>query len=166
MWKKILTVLTCTALLSSSAFAKDKDAKEAKAEKVTKKEEKAAKKMWLTDFEKAKETAKEKNLPILALFTGSDWCPWCVKLNQEVFVQPEFQKYASKNLVLFIADFPRKNNQTKEQKKQYKELGQKYQIEGFPTVLLLDAEENVIGKTGYQQGGAENYVKHLKKMLK
>ena len=32
--------------------------------------------LWLTDFERAKETARSQKLPILAAFVGSDWCPW------------------------------------------------------------------------------------------
>lgn len=30
---------------------------------------------WNSDFAKAKSVAADKKLPILALFTGSDWCP-------------------------------------------------------------------------------------------
>ena len=36
---------------------------------------------WLTDFEKAKAMAKEKNRHILIDFSGSDWCGWCIKLD-------------------------------------------------------------------------------------
>ena len=49
---------------------------------------------WLTDFNQAKEEAAEKKLPILIDFTGSDWCSWCIKLDQEVFSQNEFKEYA------------------------------------------------------------------------
>ncbi|MFC1498771.1 thioredoxin family protein, partial [Verrucomicrobiota bacterium] len=63
---------------------------------------------WLTDFEQARKLAKEKKLPILADFAGSDWCGWCIKLDKEVFTKEEFKKYAKDNLVLFLADFPNK----------------------------------------------------------
>jgi thioredoxin-related protein len=42
---------------------------------------------WLTDFSAAKKKAKEENKPILMLFTGSDWCPWCIKWEKEAFSQ-------------------------------------------------------------------------------
>ena len=36
---------------------------------------------WMTDFQAAKKMAAEKQLPILADFSGSDWCHWCIKLS-------------------------------------------------------------------------------------
>ena len=38
----------------------------------------------------------------------------------------------------------------------------KYGIRGFPTVLLLDKEANVVLQTGYQAGGPSRYVAHIK----
>ena len=120
---------------------------------------------WSTDFEAAKKMAAEKKMPILADFSGSDWCGWCIKLDSEVFVKKEFKEFAKDNLVLFVADFPRKAKQDDKIKKQNNELLSKYSVEGFPTVLLMDAGGNVIARTGYQKGGAVAYVEHLKKII-
>ena len=49
--------------------------------------------------------AKKTNKPIFALFTGSDWCIWCKRLEGEVLSQDEFLKYAGRKLILFKADF-------------------------------------------------------------
>ncbi len=121
---------------------------------------------WLTDFEAAKKLAAEKGLPILADFSGSDWCGWCVRLDKEVFSQPEFKAYANDNLVLFLADFPNRTPQSDELKAQNEMLYRQYGIRGFPTVLLLNADGSVINKTGYQAGGAAAYVEHIKELLK
>lgn len=120
---------------------------------------------WITDFEAAKKTAAEKKLPILADFSGSDWCGWCIKLDQEVFSQKEFKEFARDNFVLFMADFPRAKNQDEKTRKQNAELMKKYDVEGFPTVLLMDAEGKVLARTGYERGGAAAYVEHLKKLI-
>lgn len=120
---------------------------------------------WLTDFDKAKELAAEKELPILVNFSGSDWCRWCVKLSDEVLTHDEFAEYASENLVLFVADFPRFSEQDEDEAAQNQELADTYGIRGFPTVLLLDAEGNLLAQTGYQQGGPEAYVTHLQGLL-
>jgi protein disulfide-isomerase len=125
----------------------------------------AAESGWLTDFNAAKKAAAERKVPILADFSGSDWCGWCIKLDKEVFSQKAFKDYAKDNLVLFLADFPRKKTLPAEMKKQNEDLAGKYGIEGFPTVLLLDAEGKVLQTTGYRQGGAEAYVKHLKELI-
>ncbi|MCK5850365.1 MAG: thioredoxin family protein [Kiritimatiellae bacterium] len=121
---------------------------------------------WLTNFEVAQKLAKEKKLPILVDFSGSDWCGWCIKLHNEVFSQNEFKKYAKDNLVLLFLDFPSKKEQSETEKKQNQALAQKYGVQGFPTVLLLDAEGKVIGRTGYQRGGPTAYVDHLKEFIK
>ncbi len=125
----------------------------------------AAEDMWLTDFEKAKQLSDELKRPILADFSGSDWCGWCIKLDKEVFSTKEFKDFASSNLVLLLVDFPARKSQSEKEKKQNKELAEKYGIEGYPTVLLLDKDGNVLAKTGYRRGGAEAYIEHLKKLL-
>jgi len=121
---------------------------------------------WLTDFEKAKQGSAARNVPILVDFSGSDWCGWCIKLDREVFSQPEFKAYAKDHLVLFLADFPRTKAQSAAVKAQNEKLSQHYGVQGFPTVLLLNADGSVIEKTGYQRGGASAYVEHIQSLLK
>lgn len=121
---------------------------------------------WLTDFEKAKVEAAARNVPILIDFSGSDWCGWCIRLEKEVFSQPEFKAYASENLVLFLADFPSQKPQSETIKKQNKQLSDHYGLQGYPTVLLLDFTGKELARTGYQMGGPVAYVEHLKALLK
>ena len=120
---------------------------------------------WIIDLEQAKKTAAEKKLPILADFSGSDWCGWCMKLDGEVFSKKEFKEFAKDNLVLFMADFPRAKNQDEKIKMQNAKLMKEYKVEGFPTVLLMDGEGKVFARTGYEPGGAGAYVEHLKKLI-
>ncbi len=120
---------------------------------------------WLTDYAQATKEAGEKSLPILVDFSGSDWCSWCIKLDEEVFAKKEFKEFAEKNLVLLMLDFPSNKKQSEELKKQNAQLMVKYKVQGFPTVLLLDKNGKELSRLGYMQGGAEAYVKHLKKIL-
>ena len=62
---------------------------------------------WLVDINKAYEISKKTGKPILANFTGSDWCGWCKKLKYEVFDKPAFKAWAEKTVVLVELDFPR-----------------------------------------------------------
>lgn len=121
--------------------------------------------LWLTSMDEAQKAAKEKNLPILADFSGSDWCGWCIRLEKEVFSEPEFRKFAQESLVLLLVDFPRKTAQSEEQKKANRALAEAYGIRGFPTVVLLDAAGKELARTGYRPGGAGLYVGHLKELL-
>jgi protein disulfide-isomerase len=120
---------------------------------------------WGEDFEAAKAAAAKDKKPILVDFTGSDWCGWCIKLDEEVFSKKEFKAYAKENLILLKLDFPHEKHQSSKIKKQNGELAKKYAVSGYPSILLLDADGNQIGQTGYQDGGAAKYVEHLKELL-
>ena len=116
---------------------------------------------WTTDFAQALKDAKKDKKLLLVDFTGSDWCGWCIRLDNEVFSKEEFAKYAEKNLVLVKIDFPKRKAQSSEEKARNNKLAQKYGVQGLPTILLMDADEKVILQTGYQPGGPEAYIKHL-----
>ena len=120
---------------------------------------------WMTDFDAAKAKAEAENKPMLVDFTGSDWCIWCIKLDKEVFSKQAFRDYAAENFILVEIDFPRKKEQPAELKAQNEALAKKYGIRGFPTILILDADGEVIKRTGYVRGGAEKYVEHLREIL-
>jgi thioredoxin-related protein len=120
---------------------------------------------WETNLEQAVAQAKKENKAVLVNFTGSDWCIWCKRLNSEVFSQKDFEEYANKNLVLVKLDFPRDIQQTDATKLYNNTLAQKYGIEGFPTILILNSKGDLVAKTGYQPGGAANYVQHIKSFL-
>src|SRR5690606_6961120 len=120
---------------------------------------------WLTDFEAAKAAAKKDQKLILADFTGSDWCGWCIKLKEEVFSQPEFQKWADKNVILLELDFPRKTELPADLKEQNNELKKRFGIRGFPTILFLDAEGNQVGKSGYIKGGPKPWIAAAEKEM-
>ena len=107
---------------------------------------------WLTDAAKAQAQAKAENKIVLLDFTGSDWCGWCIKLNKEVFSTPEFAKYAKKNLVLVEVDFPHRKKLSDAQKRANEALSNKYGIEGYPTLILLDGSGKKVGELSYSDG--------------
>lgn len=121
--------------------------------------------LWLTDIEVAKSRAREETKPILANFTGSDWCGWCIKLEEEVFSEDVFKDYAREHLVLLKIDFPRHSPLPENQQQANHKLAQLYQVPGFPCLLILNQEGHELARTGYQPGGAEKYVEHLKGII-
>ncbi len=121
---------------------------------------------WMTDFEAAKAKAKAEKKTILLDFTGSDWCGWCIKLDKEVFSKKEFIDYAAENLVLVKLDFPRQKKLDAALEKQNKELAEKYEVQGFPTIKLVKPTGREIAETGYEEGGPVKYVENLKKLIK
>jgi len=95
------------------------------------------------------------------LFTGSDWCPPCKRLEEEVFSKAEFGPEASKTFVLVKFDFPQNRELPPELVKQNEEWQAKYGVSGFPTVILVDKDQLPFGVLGFEEGGPENYLKRL-----
>ncbi len=118
-------------------------------------------------FTQKLETAKTENKNVLLYFSGSDWCAPCVKFKKFIVNTPEFQTFATENLVIYNADFPRlsKNKLAKEVEKENEILADKYNSKGiFPLILLLDAEGNVIKKwEEYPKETVEEFIAKLKK---
>src|ERR1700722_20276203 len=119
---------------------------------------------WQTDLPGGQAQAKKEGKKIVMDFTGSDWCPWCIKLHKEVFSTPEFTEYAKKNLVLVIVDFPRSKEQSAELKKANQALQVKYKIEGYPTVIVLNSDGKKVGELGYEAGGPKPFIARVEKL--
>jgi thiol-disulfide isomerase/thioredoxin len=124
----------------------------------------SAKAVWMTDYSAALSTARSQNRRVFAFFTGSDWCVWCMRLQKEILTTPEFASYASENLILLELDFPQNKRQPAPLKKQNEQLAARFKIEGYPTVIVLDANGKTVGKLGYQPGGPAPFVKQLKSL--
>lgn len=122
---------------------------------------------WLDDYKKAQEEATATNKFLLVDFTGSDWCGWCRKFDKEVLSQPQFKDYARENLVLLEVDFPRAKPQSVELKKQNLELAQQYQVQGFPTIVVLNGNGQKLWQyDGYFPGGPDAFIAQLEKLRK
>ena len=93
--------------------------------------------------------AKQEHKKVLLYFSGSDWCATCIKF-KKTFIQNEaFQSFASENLIVVNADFPRlkKNALSAEQTTENEKLADKYNANGiFPLVLVLDENGKILKK--------------------
>ena len=122
---------------------------------------------WLTDLSAAQALAKSSNRPILAIFSGSDWCKPCIMYEQEVFAKPEFVAYAKDKLVLAHFDFPRqkRNQPTAAQMKLNEAAAAQFNREGdFPLAVIIAPDGKVLAKTGYIAGGPVAFEAYLKKV--
>jgi len=128
--------------------------------------EAAAEKDWGTDLAAAVKQAKAESKHVLLDFTGLDWCPNCIALHDRVLTQPVFRDWAAQKLVLVRADFPRHTSPPKAQADANKRLVHQYAVNGFPTLLLLDANGKELHRIeGYNNEDAATWVGALKKKL-
>ncbi len=118
---------------------------------------------WSTDLDKAIEQAKIQKKSVLVEFTGSDWCPPCIVMRKNVFSKKEFIDAASKKFILVELDFPKGDEELSAKNKP---LAEKFQIEGFPTVVLLDSEGKEFTRfVASQFPKVEDFLKHLEEAL-
>jgi len=114
---------------------------------------------WGDNYKDALAAAAKDNKKVLLDFTGSDWCGWCIRLKKETFDQPAFKEYADKNLVLVEVDFPQGKTLPAAVKTQNDGLQEKYQVQGFPTLVLLSPDGKVIKQqSGYIPGGPKGFI--------
>ena len=150
---KYLAIFSLVFCLSQSTFAVE-------VEKI----------QWHTNIEEAKEKAKKNQVPILMVFSGSDWCKPCMKLRENVLQSADFERYAFKNLILLELDFPaqKKNKLSKEQTSHNEQLAEKYNPKGiFPSMIAIHHSGKVLGQLGYKKDySREDYIAYFSSLSK
>ncbi len=121
---------------------------------------------WSTDLARAQARAKAEGKAVLLNFTGSDWCGWCIKLRRDVFLKPDFEAYARTNLVLVEVDFPKRKPLAPEIQKANQRLAQQFQVQSYPTLILLDSKGAKLGAVSYANGGTKTFVAEVEKILR
>ena len=129
---------------------------------------------WLVSLEEANALSVKTGKPIMANFTGTDWCGWCIKLRKEVFDTKEFKDWAKENVVLLELDFPRKLQLPDNIKAQNQQMQQALGVRGYPTIWFFTLTNNDkgqiningLGKTGYVKGGPAAFISVAEAQIK
>ncbi len=116
---------------------------------------------WLTSWEKAVKKAKKEETPLLVEFSKSDTSEVCKKMTKEIFRKSAFRSWAKKNVVLMTVDFPEGRSLPARIATQNAELLEKFEVESFPTILLVSAAGETLGSYGYIEGGAKEWLKTI-----
>lgn len=103
---------------------------------------------WSKKLDAALKDAKEYDLPVMVLFTGTSWCPYCVKLENEVLSKSEFKRLAGGKMLAVKYECPTPGGYTPEGKKK----AQQFKIKGVPHYVILNKDGKVIGDGGYHKG--------------
>jgi thioredoxin-related protein len=117
---------------------------------------------WNTDYRSALARAETERRYVFLFFTGSDWCGWCKRLDEEILSTQEFRSHAAEKLILVKLDFPRHTEQSEELRKQNGALARRYRISGYPTVIILDPTGRAVKSLGYQEGGPGPFIEALR----
>lgn len=119
------------------------------------------------NLDEALKRAKENKRYVVAVFSGSDWCGWCKKLEKEILSTDTFRKGAEGKYELVYIDNPRNKDLLSEHgKKNNEKLTDKYEIRGFPSVLVLDADGKKVAELGYEKAGPAKFLEKLETAIK
>ncbi len=118
------------------------------------------------DFEQAKVQALREAKAMLLLFTGSDWCHWCQKLESEVFAKEEFESLAASKAILVRADFPQRRKLAPRQQRRNQLLKAKWNVEAFPTIILYDPQtDRELWRHSYLKSSPKDYADGIARAL-
>ena len=124
--------------------------------------------VWTQDYDAAVALAKEKGLPLMLNFTGSDWCGWCKLMDRQVFSKSEWKNWAKENIVLAFIDFPSKKSLVPEKYvARNKALSAKYGVRGYPTYIVVEPSDGkAFGKLGASEDATPGkFIEELEGVL-
>lgn len=154
---KKFSILFLTALFSLSAL-------ELKAQNTPTSRSSATFIDWCESYSDSTRKAKETSKPILLLFTGTTWCPACMRLEKMVLSKPEFVQGLGDKLLFYKAEFPQPTPQGIENSPD-KFLMDRYNITQFPTMVVVDSNGKQLFRVDYMGTDVNAYVNQLNQKL-
>jgi len=124
--------------------------------------------IWNTNYELSKKISFDKKMPLMMVFSGSDWCKPCIKLREQILIDSIFTNWAEDSIVCLCVDFPtqKKNQLNEELKIQNEMLAEKYNLNGiFPLVLIFSYDGEVLGNLGFENITTFEYIEKIKNII-
>lgn len=119
---------------------------------------------WADSYEQAVEQARRTNQSIVLLFTGSDWCHWCKILERDFISNSSFVQ-ALKGEFLFVRiEIPRSHSLPPGVIENNKCLMKRFNVSGLPSLVVLNAGERILGRSGYLQISPAQFASKLQAM--
>jgi len=106
---------------------------------------------WAANFDEASKMAKSQNKNMIVDFY-TDWCKWCKKMADSTFTDTSVIRF-SMDYVFF------RTNAEKDTA-----LAEKYKVNGYPTVILVNSSGQEIDRLGYAP--APDFISGIRGFLK
>lgn len=119
--------------------------------------------LWCETYSDSIKQANEKNKPLLILFTGTAWCPACMKLERDVLNKPEFAKGVGDKFIFYKAEFNEPTPQGIANSPD-KFLMDRYQVDKFPTMVVVNGNGQLLFTVNYKSG-VQAYISELNQKL-
>jgi len=119
------------------------------------------------DYDAALKRAADEKKTILAVFSGSDWCYWCKKLEGDFLSKREFTDAVTNDLVCLFVDSPNDKSRLSEKAREKNPgLVKKFGVRGFPTVMFIDSKGEKIADAKRRDMKPAEWGKYLVKAAK
>jgi len=106
-----------------------------------------------SNFDDALDASRKRHRPVVILFTGSDWCPYCQSQESEVISTGPFEQYKNSHFVFMVVDDLRNTTMLDDEKARVTTLEQQFHITEFPTMVVVDSTRKELGRVeGYAPG--------------
>lgn len=115
---------------------------------------------WLRSYSDAVALSQSTSKPIAILFTGTGWCPACMKLERTVLAHPDFAQAVAQKFVFLKAEFP-DYSEPAVIASPYKPLLDRYGVNEFPTIIVVNANGQQLYRVSYREGGPQVYAQEL-----
>ena len=117
--------------------------------------------VWMTSYEEAMAVSQQTGHPILTVFTGSDWCPHCKTLEDNVLSSEAFRSWTDAKVVLLMIDLPQAGI-SQAVRSERSQVCIQYGIRTFPSVLLLGPDgKRLAGQSGYNGQSATVWIAQM-----
>ncbi|MBC7288663.1 MAG: DUF255 domain-containing protein [Armatimonadetes bacterium] len=108
---------------------------------------------WGTDLSKALQQLKDQKEKLVLVDFFTTWCGWCKKLDAETYTDRNVINLVEERFVAVKVDGDKRPN-----------LVSRYEVQGYPTVVILDSQDRVVKKiVGYRPPQA--FLAELKEAL-
>ncbi len=139
-----IALIALTVVISQSGFAAAESIKTLEEKVMAANPAKFTENNWY-DYKRGFFIASQENKNILLSFCVKD-NPYCLKLQDNTYTNPEIKKFLSENFVTIRVDGAANNLINFNDKNiSEKDLIKQYAVEGFPTIAFLNPQGKVIG---------------------
>lgn len=106
------------------------------------------------------------NLPKLIIFSGSDWCLPCIRLEKEIFSKPRFKEFCDGRVTILKVDFPQRNKLSPLIVKRNDSLASLYNPKGlFPKLVLVGSDGKKRADLPTEQTDLGQLIRDLNNLL-
>ena len=110
--------------------------------------------------------AKNEQKTVLMIFSGSDWCLPCIRLEKTIFSDSTFLHFAEEKLIMLRVDFPQRRKLSPDEKASNEKLAEEFNPQGiFPLLLLVNSQRSIVSLLRYEPYTGREFVQQIKNVL-